>query len=74
MDNELGEKYYLHAIEQEKHAVLLPYMVVVKDKKAYILHPKYYLAISLPVLSMGEFMTISDIPGEIEDYFINLFK
>jgi hypothetical protein len=74
MNGKLGEKYYLNTIKQAKHSVLLPYMVVVKGKKAYILHPKYYLAVSLPALSMGEFMTISNIPGEIEDYFISLFK
>jgi len=74
MNGSLGEEYYLNAIEQKKHSVLLPYMVLVKNNKAYILHPKYYLAVSLPALSMGEFMTISDIPGEIEDYFKSLFQ
>jgi len=37
------------------------------------MHPKYYLAVSLPKLSMGEFMTISDAPGNIEDFFKGLF-
>ena len=31
------------------------------------MNPKYYLALSLPNLSMGTFMKISDIPGKIEE-------
>ena len=69
-----GEKSYLSAIKQESKSAFLPYMVMIQDNKAYILHAKYYLAVSLPQLSMGEFMTISDAPGNIEDYFGSLFK
>lgn len=73
MDTDNGEKSYIPAIAQEKNSAFLPYMVLVKKEKAFILHPKYYLAVSLPKLSMGEFMTISDAPGNIEEFFKGLF-
>ena len=69
-----GEKDYISTLNQQKHSVLLPYMVLVKEDEALILHPKYYLALSLPKLTMGEFMTIMDTPTNIEDYFKSLFK
>lgn len=47
-------------------AILLPYTILIEDGKAYTLHAKYYLAISYPLLSMDEFMTISSIPDTIE--------
>jgi len=69
-----GEKYYVSEIKGEKHAAFLPYMILIKDDEAEILHPKYYLAISYPQLSMGQFMGISSTPGDIEDYMESLFK
>ena len=45
---------------------VLPYMILVENDKATILHAKYYLAISYPLLSMGQFMKIISIPGAIE--------
>ncbi|OYZ20312.1 MAG: hypothetical protein B7Y39_10835 [Bdellovibrio sp. 28-41-41] len=56
------------------NALLLPYLVLLEDEKAKILHAKYYLAVSLPQLGMGQFMTISDVPGKIEDTFKELLK
>lgn len=47
-------------------AILLPYTILIEDGKAYALHAKYYLAISYPQLSMGQFMKISSIPDTIE--------
>jgi len=47
-------------------AILLPYTVLIEGDKAYALHAKYYLALSYPKLSMGQFMTISSIPDTIE--------
>ena len=73
-DGVKGEKQYLSAIEQQKNSAFLPYMVLIFDGKAKILHPKYMLALSLPDLSMGQFMTISDTPSNIEDYFKAIFK
>ena len=49
-----------------ENAILLPYTVLIEDGKAYALHAKYYLAISYPLLTMGEFMTISSTPDTIE--------
>lgn len=50
----------------QKNALVLPYLILISDGKAKILNPKYYLAISYPLLSMGQFMQISSIPGDIE--------
>ena len=47
-------------------AILLPYTVLIEGGKAYALHAKYYLAISYPLLSMGQFMKISSTPSKIE--------
>ena len=56
------------------NAAVLPYLIMIEDKEAKILHPKYYLAISYPLLNMGGFMGISSIPGEIEDALEKPFK
>lgn len=69
-----GEKSYISAIKGEKGAAFLPYMVLIQGNEAKILHAKYYLAIAYPSLSMGQFMKISSAPGDIEDYFVSLFK
>lgn len=49
------------------NASVLPYCISIEDGVASSLAAKYYLAISYPQLTMGEFMTISEIPGAIED-------
>jgi len=49
-----------------ENAILLPYTILIEKGKAYALHPKYYLALSYPLLSMGQFMGISSIPDAIE--------
>ena len=69
-----GEKDYMGVLKQEASSAFLPYMVIIQNNEAKILHPKYYLALCLPKLTMGEFMTIMDTPGDIEDYFKSLFK
>ena len=74
MDTKDGEKSYITKLKQQKHSAFLPYMVLIEDNKAKILNPKYYLAISLPDVSLGQFMTISSTPGHIEDFFKSLFK
>ena len=51
----------------EDKALVLPYTVLIENGTAYALHAKYYLAISYPLLSMGQFMKISSTPGKIED-------
>jgi len=57
-----------------KNALVLPYLVLLEDGKAKILSAKYYLAISYPKLSLGQFMKISSTPGEIEDNIKKAFK
>lgn len=47
------------------NATVLPYCISIENGKATSLEAKYYLAISYPLLSMGEFMTISTVPGAI---------
>ncbi|MEN8254805.1 MAG: hypothetical protein ABFR33_04975 [Verrucomicrobiota bacterium] len=48
---------------------LLPYTVLVEKGEANILHAKFYLALSFPRLTMGEFMKIMSVPGDIKDAF-----
>ena len=48
-----------------KNAVVLPYAILIEGDKAYILAPKYYLALSYPQLKMTQFMTIATTPGKI---------
>ena len=50
----------------EDKALVLPYTVLVENGNAYALHAKYYIAISYPLLGMGQFMKISFVPGAIE--------
>ena len=57
-----------------QNAVLLPYTIKIEGNEATILHPKYYIAISYPALSMSDFMKISSVPGEIEDAIKAVFK
>ncbi len=56
------------------NASVLPYCISVEDGEATALAAKYYLAISYPLLSMGEFMTISSVPGEINEELSKPFK
>ena len=56
---------FLKKIEQEHNAQLLPYEAMIKDGKVTILDPKYYLALSLPLLSMTAFMKIATTPDQI---------
>jgi hypothetical protein len=56
------------------NAAVLPYCISIEDGKATSLAAKYYLAISYPKLSMGEFMGISDVPGIITGDLEKAFK
>lgn len=57
-----------------QNAQILPYTVLIEDGKAKMLAPKYYIAISYPQLTMGEFMTIASVPGAIEKDLAKPFK
>ena len=50
----------------ENNALALPYTVLIENGKAYALHAKYYLAVSYPLLTLGQFMKISSTPDAIE--------
>ncbi|MEA2111014.1 MAG: hypothetical protein U9P71_03090 [Campylobacterota bacterium] len=57
-----------------ENALLLPYPVLIENGEAKILDPKYYIAISYPMLKMSQFMKIATVPGAIENDSIRLFK
>ncbi len=57
-----------------KNALLLPYPAIVEGGEVKILAPKYYIAISYPLLKMSQFMQIAKIPGEIVSEFEAIFK
>ena len=65
---------FLLKIDATHNAHILPYRSMIKDGKAMMLDPKYYLAVSLPLLSMGEFMKIASTPGEIEKDIKRTYK
>lgn len=55
-------------------AGLLPYTVLIEGNEARMLAPKFYLAVSYPQLTMGQFMTIATVPGAIEKDLARAFK
>lgn len=58
---------FLKTLQQTHNNQVLPYEAIVYSNKVNIMNPKYYLALSFPKLSMGQFMKISDVPGKIEE-------
>lgn len=48
------------------NAAILPYSIMVENGVATCMDAKYYIALSYPLLTMTEFMTISTVPGAIE--------
>ena len=58
----------------EENALVLPYTLLIEDGKAYALHAKYYLAMSYPLLTLGQFMKISSVPDAIERKLKKSFK
>jgi hypothetical protein len=65
---------FLKTINQQQNAQLLPYKALVFANQVQILDPKYYLALSLPLLSMGEFMKIASIPDLIKKDIERVYK
>ena len=65
---------FLNTLGQTANSQILPYEALVYSDKVLMMNPKYYLALSLPQLSMGEFMKISSVPGEIEDDIKKAYK
>ena len=69
-----GTKQFLKKINVERNANILPYESMIKEGKAMILDPKYYLALSLPLLHMSDFMKIASAPEEIEKDIKRAYK
>jgi len=65
---------FLKTLGQQKNAQLLPYESMVFANAVQMLDPKYYLALSLPLLSMGEFMEIASVPDQIEKDIKRAYK
>jgi len=65
---------FLTTLSEEQNAQLLPYQSIVSKEDAQMLDPKYYLALSLPLLSMSQFMKISSIPDDIEDEITDAYS
>ena len=57
-----------------QNAEVLPYTILVEDGKATALKVEYYIAVSYPLLSMGQFMTIATLPGTVEKELTKPFK
>ncbi len=57
-----------------QNGLVLPYMVLIEGDKAKALHGKFYIALSYPLLTMGEFMHIASIPGAIDTDLQRAFK
>lgn len=53
---------------------LLPWAVLIEKGQAKALSAKYYIAISYPLLTMSEFMTIATVPGAVEVDLKKIFK
>jgi len=65
---------FLDTLGQQENGQILPYEAIVYSDRVSMMNPKYYLALSLPQLSMGEFMKISDVPAKIEDDIKKAYK
>lgn len=72
---DLGEvtKKFVSTIGRANAAVL-PYCISVEDGEATMLNAKYYLSVSYPQLSMGQFSDISEIPDAIVEDLTKPFK
>ncbi|QSZ42983.1 hypothetical protein GJV85_12985 [Sulfurimonas aquatica] len=56
------------------NGAVLPYCISIENGEAKSLEAKYYLALSYPLLSMGEFTTIASVPGAIKKDLSKPFK
>jgi hypothetical protein len=56
---------FLRVLKQEKNTQMLPYESMINGNEASIMNPKYYLALSLPTLTLHEFMQIASTPDKI---------
>jgi hypothetical protein len=65
---------FLNKIHAENNAQILPYESMIKDNKAYMMDPKFYLSLSLPLLTITDFMKISTVPDVIEKNLRSFYK
>lgn len=65
---------YLKKIDVAHNAQIFPYQVMIEEERAYMLNPKYYLALSFPLLSMTDFMQIASAPEEIVKDIVEAYK
>lgn len=56
---------FLHKLDESNNSLILPYKSMVIQNRAITLDPKYYLALSLPLLTMKDFMKIAKTPKKI---------
>jgi len=82
----LSDDRYLVAVDIKKrtkkfvkkiglhNGAILPYTILIENGKAVAMSPKYYIALSYPLLSMTEFTTIATVPGAIKKELSKLFK
>lgn len=83
---QLGDDRYVAFVELERrtngfvkkiglqNGQVLPWAVLIEGGKAKALSAKYFIAISYPLLTMSEFMTIATVPGAIENDLKKIFK
>jgi len=65
---------FLNKVKAGNNAHLLPYQSMIKGDEAYMLDPKFYLALSLPLLTMTDFMKIATAPDAIEKALKKAYK
>lgn len=82
----IGEDRYVAFVEMDRrtngfvkkigtqNGQLLPWAVLIEGGQAKALSAKYFIAISYPLLTMNEFMTIATVPGAIENDLKKIFK
>jgi hypothetical protein len=57
-----------------QNALLMPYPILLEGGVAKMLNPKYYLAVSYPMLKMSQFMAIATVPDDMIDECEVMFK
>ncbi|CAA6799492.1 MAG: Unknown protein [uncultured Sulfurovum sp.] len=56
---------FLEIIGEEENCQILPYEAIIQNDEVTMMSPKYYLALSLPKLSLHQFMQIASVPDTI---------
>lgn len=56
---------FLKVIHKEANTQIFPYESMIQGNEASIMDPKYYLTLSLPTLTLEEFIQIASTPDEI---------